>query len=129
MTDDFERVRESAMTSAIAHRGRRLVSVASTAWPTSVIGRWWTRTRELFARATPAARLRWWAITISVAAIAHVALRSLMSSTVAPAAPLAVYLVLAGAGVAIAWQADACHRAWRASRLRAFAKPSSHDRH
>jgi hypothetical protein len=61
---------------------------------------------------TPAARLRWWATMIAVAAAGHVVLRSFMSSTVAPAMPLGLYLVIAAAGALIAWQAEAFHRAW-----------------
>ena len=122
MTQDFERVRHSAATSGIATAGRRLIEVATAAWSSSAIGGRWASTRGAFARATPALRVRWWAITIAVAGAAHVVLRSLMSSTVTPAMPLAVYIVIIAAGAAIAWQADAFHRAWDGSRLSRLLK-------
>lgn len=121
MTGDFERVRHSAQASVIARTGRRVIDIATTAWGTSAVGGWWTRTGHAFARATPVIRLRWWAITIGVGAVTHVVLRSFMSSTVAPAMPLGLYAVIAAGSAVVAWQADAFSRAWRGSRVsRAF---------
>ena len=44
MTGDFERVRHSAQASVIARTGRRVIDIATTAWGTSAVGGWWTRT-------------------------------------------------------------------------------------
>ena len=117
MTDDFQRVRQHARTSAIATAGRRLIAVVTAAWTASAMGGWWTAATGACARATPAARLRWSAVAMAVAAAVHVVLRSFLSSTVAPAMPLGLYVVMAAGGALIAWQADAFHRAWHGSRV------------
>jgi hypothetical protein len=116
MTDDFLRLREHARTSAIATASRRLIAAATAAWTTSAVGGWWAATIRPFAGAAAAARLRWSAIAIAVAAAGHVVLRSFLSPTVAPAMPLGLYVVIAMGGAVIAWQAEAFHRAWRGSR-------------
>ena len=115
MTRDFDRVTRSAQASAIAQAGRRVIAVTTAAMASSAIGAWWAGVRGSFARATPAARLRWWAITIGVAAVAHIGLRLLMSSTVSPAMPIAIYAVIAAGCALIAWQVEGFHRAARGS--------------
>ena len=123
MTHDFDRARASAHSSAIARTGRRLMTVAASAWTSSAIGGSWRRTREAFAHATPARRVWWWAFTIGVASAVHLVIRSFLSTTVAPGMPIAVYIVIAAASAVIAWKADAFHRAWRGSKVaRAFGK-------
>lgn len=139
MTHDFDRVRQSAHTSALATAGRRAITVTAAAWSSSAVGGWWTDTRDAFARATPPRRLRWWAITIAVACATHLVLRPLMSSTVAPAMPPGLYILIAASGAVIAWQAEAFHRAWLGSSVRGLgswvmgksqdSRPKSQDSH
>ena len=115
--DDFKHVRHSAAGSGIATAGRRVIAILTAEWATSTVGGSWNAVSASFARATPAARVRWWAITIAIAATAHIALRALMSSTVAPGMPLGVYVVIVAGSAVIAWQAEGFHRGWHGSRL------------
>jgi hypothetical protein len=125
MTHDFERVRQSARTSAIAGAGCRVIAAVTSAWASSAVAGRWRHASDAFRHSPPPARLRWWAIAIGAAAVAHVGLRALMSSTVAPAMPMAVYIAIAAGSALVAWQAQGFQRAWHGSRLsRLF-----HDRH
>ena len=128
MINDFDRLRHSARSSAIATAGRRMISLVAAAWETSAVGRWSGAAQAAFTRATPAARLRWWATTIGVAAAAHLVLRAFMSSTVRPAVPASFYIVIAVASALIAWRADAFYRAWYDSRLAGSMRSSGNDR-
>jgi hypothetical protein len=117
LSDDFERVRVIAARSRIARVLSITEATVEAAWRTSAIGR---RLKPLMGRlavTAPPDRVRWCATALAVAAVAHLALRSLMSSTIAPALPAAVALTIAAGSTLVAWQAGAFHRAWPGSRL------------
>ena len=132
MTPEFEHVRHNARSSALAAAGRRIIEVIAAAWATSVAGGRYAAVSTAFGRATPPARLRWWTTTIAVAALMHLLLRALLSSTVIPAMPASVYFLIAGVSAAIALSAEAFHRAWAGSWVVGFGswvvgKTRTHD--
>jgi hypothetical protein len=117
MTGDFHNVREAGAESWIGRGVAALRARFAAAWRTSRLGNALGRAEVSWTAQARAARIRWVATTISVAAVAHLAMRPLMSPTVIPAMPAVLFVFVAIGTAIVAWQAEAFERAWRQSRF------------
>lgn len=113
MNVGFESVRRSAAASRLGRLATRGVQSVGAAWRSSLIGRTVDAEHAAWAALSPADRIRWAGRAVAVAAVAHLALRFMMSSTVAPALPTLLVAGVAVFGALAAWQAAAFARAWR----------------
>jgi hypothetical protein len=113
MNGEFPLARRAARDSRLGDwlEGARAILIAS--WLSSAIGGVVRYTVEKFHATAVADRIRWIAITIATASIAHLGLRSLLSSTVIAALPTLLFAGTAALGAVVAWQAAAFERAWR----------------
>ena len=118
MTDGFDRVE-------LATRQSRLIG--GLMGGASEIRRSWRSSRVFvalqpvvtdFRRQSSAVLIRWSAVVLTTAALTHLALRSMLSPTIAPAIPAFFVVGIAVLGAAVAWQAPAFDRALADSRVR-----------
>jgi hypothetical protein len=113
MNREFPRATRAARESILGRTMMKSLELIAAAWGTSVVRAWSLGSHDRFVSTTAPARLRWTATTIATAAVAHLALRQLLSSTVAPALPMIFIAGIAAGAAIVAWQAEAFERAWR----------------
>lgn len=113
MNDEFPLVRRAARDSRLGgwFEGTRAILIAS--WRSSAIGAVIHHAAAQHRTTAVADRIRWIGITVAVASIAHLGLRSLLSSTVISAVPVLLFAGTAALGAVVAWQSAAFERAWR----------------
>ena len=117
MTDDFDNVRDAGARSWIGRGVAAVRARLAAAWRTSRLASTLSHANADWAAHTRAARIRWVATTISVAALAHLAMRPLLLPTVVPAMPALLFVFVAIGAAIVAWQANAFEQAWRQSRF------------
>jgi RIO-like serine/threonine protein kinase len=113
MSGEFELVRRTARESWLMRRADALTQVLNAAWRSSITGAAVNTSLKQLSNLAPVARIRWAGTTIAIAALAHLALRSMLSSTVVPALPTLLIAGVAAFSAIVAWQAAAFERAWR----------------
>lgn len=113
MTGDFGRVRDAATHSWLFRRAGAVTELLIAAWRSSRVGSTVDASLASLADVGTAQRIRWIATAIAIAAVAHLAIRSTLASTVVPALPALLIAGVAVFGAVVAWQADAFARAWR----------------
>jgi len=113
MSDEFLLVRRAARDSRLGRWFETARAILMASWHSSAVGGIVHHTAAQLHATDLADRIRWIGITVAVASIAHLVLRSLVSSTVVSALPTLLFAGTATLGVVVAWQAAAFERAWR----------------
>jgi hypothetical protein len=113
MTGEFDLVRRTARESWLMRRAGAFTEVLGAAWRSSITGAAAGASLKQLSNLAPVARIRWAGTTIAIAALAHLALRSMLSATVVPALPTLLIAGVAAFSAILAWQATAFERAWR----------------
>jgi hypothetical protein len=118
MTDGFERVEDAARRSRLIGGLAGGASVARASWRSSRVSAALQPALTDFGAQSSTARIRWAAVVLTAAALTHLALRSMLSPTIAPAIPAFFVAGIAAVGAVVAWQAPAFDRALADSRVR-----------
>jgi hypothetical protein len=113
MSDEFLLVRRAARDSRLGGWFETARAILIASWRSSAIGGILQHADAQFHATDLSVRIRWIGITVAVASIAHLVLRSLLSSTVVSALPTLLFAGIATLGALVAWQAAAFERAWR----------------
>jgi hypothetical protein len=115
MTTEFDLVRETFSRSVIGQLMANVSGRLQSAWGLSISGRT-VHAVERTARTAPAAaRIRFIGIAIFVASIVQPAAVAVMPSTVVPAMPAMMLIVVAGGGLLAGLMPAALAHAWRSS--------------
>jgi hypothetical protein len=106
---------DAVMDSTIVRASRALHDSVIAGWQSSAISRWRHRATSQFATATPAERLRSYALIIATAAATYVVILSALPAYAAPGLPWWWYAALAAGALMMALWARAITEAWPAS--------------
>ena len=118
MNQGFENIADVARHSRLIGIAIGAGSVLQAAWRDSRVSRALQPAVSQFSQQSDAERIRWIAVALMVAALAHLALRSMLSPTIAPAVPAFFIGGIAAVSALVAWQAPAFDRALADSRVR-----------